>query len=491
MTTISSTVPSVTKWIQEGPKMWIGNAAVNSDETFEVLNPWNDNLVAKVPKATRQQVQNALEGAHSSTFDLSPAQRSQILHRTANHFRDHADEVARLITAESGLSLQATRYEVNRSINVLKAGAEWTLRYGEKDWTAPYQNGTLVGKAELEVIADPVSLAVSITPFNHPLNQVVHKVVPAIAAGVCHVLKPSEKTPLVALYLAQVLAGYGLPAHALNVITGDPEEIVPQLTGYSGLEVLSFTGSVRIGKLIARQMVANGNELARYIPELGGNAAFVILDDADLDLAVKVALGAFDNSGQRCTAIKRILVHREIAAEFTAQFLKEAQRLTAGDPLDPTIHTGTVIDEAAARQLESRVDAALSSGAQLLWGHKRRGALYPPTVLSQVRPDMELVTEESFGPIAPIIEIDSLEEAIDIVNRSRFKLAGAIATASESKAREYAAAIRVGQFSWNGPPGYRTEEAPFGGFGDSGNGEKEGIISAIKNFYRLRTFYTH
>jgi putative phosphonoacetaldehyde dehydrogenase len=472
--------------------MIIGNQRVTSPETFPITHPYTREEVGRVPIATAAQIVEALNGAHLARPYLDCEARAAILERVARHYQENLDSAALLITAESGLCIKQTRYEVRRAINALKYAARQARILNSADLTAPYRVPGEKVAADLLVVAEPVDLAVAITPFNHPLNQVVHKIAPAIAAGACVVLKPSEKTPLSAIYLAEVLIESGLPPHMLNVITGQPPApVVKALVTHPAVQLVTFTGSVEVGKTIARMMSAGGKELVRYIPELGGNAAFVIMDDADLALAADIALGAFDNAGQRCTSIKRILLHEAVADEFIKLFLERVGRLRCGDPYDTDVDIGPVIDEEAAIRIENRVNAAIQAGAFLLMGNQRDGALYPPTVIDRVTPDMELVNRETFGPVALIIHVRALDECVEIVRAGRYRLAGAIATASEGTARRYADAIRVGQFSWNGPPGYRTENAPFGGFGDSGSGEKEGIVLATQSMLLLRTFYTH
>lgn len=474
------------------PFLLTANRRVETAESFPVHNPYDGREVGRAAVATGEQIAAALEGAWRARPCLAPAERAGLLERVARCYEEEAAQAASLLTAEAGICLRQARHEVARSVSALRAAAHQARMLAEEDWEAPYRVPGEVPAAELEVVAEPVDLAVAITPFNHPLNQVVHKVAPAVAAGACLVLKPSEKAPLSALRFAEVLIEQGLPEHMLNVVTGRPAAaVVGALVTHPGVEVVSFTGSVEVGRSIARTMAAGGNELARFVPELGGNSAFVVMDDADLPAAARIALGAFDNAGQRCTSIKRILVHEAVADDFLELFLAEAGGLRCGDPWDPETDLGPVIDEAAAVEIERRVESALRSGARLLLGHRRRGALYPPTVLDQVTPDMELVRRETFGPVAPVLRVRSLEECISIVQSGRYRLAGAIATASEESARRYAEAIQVGQLSWNGPPGYRTESAPFGGFGDSGNGQKEGIVHATRSLLRLRTFYAH
>ena len=475
----------------ESPFILVGNRREATAESFAVRSPWDGREAGRAGIAAPDQVQAALDGALSAR-PLPPRARAEILDRAAGHYEATVDDAAALITAESGICLRQARHEVDRAVRALRSAAHQARLLATEDLAARYRVPGESAAARLEVVADPVALVVGITPFNHPLNQVVHKVAPAVAAGAPLVLKPSEKTPLSALRLAEVLIDCGLPENALNVVTGRPAAaLVEALVTHPGVELVSFTGSVEIGRGIARTMAASGNELVRYVPELGGSSALVVMDDADLPAAARLALGAFDNAGQRCTAVRRILVHEAVADEFTARFLDAARALRYGDPWDPETDLGPLIDEGAAVAVEQRVATALARGARLLMGHRRHGTLYPPTVLDRVTPEMDLIERETFGPVAPILRVRSLEEAVAITRSNRRRLAGAIATASEDTARRFADAVRVGQLSWNGPPGYRTESAPFGGFGDSGNGEKEGIVHATRAMLNLRTFWKH
>ena len=344
----------------------------------------------------------------------------------------------------------------------------------------------------MRVISEPWDLAIGITPFNHPLNMVVHKVAPAIAAGTPIVIKPSEKTPLTAIKFGEILIACGLPENMLNIVVGIPAKtIVDQLVSYPGLDLVSFTGSVQVGKYIAAKMANNGNGLKKYMPELGGNASFVVMDDCDIDLAANIALGAYANSGQRCTAIRKIMLHDSIADDFLQRFVELAGQIKYGDPMDPNVDMGTVISSEQAEVIQLRIENAVRDGARVLLGNERDGALLAPTIVDNVSHNSELVVEETFGPVASIIRIHNIEDAISLIKASPFRLAGSIATSNRDIAERLHNSIHVGQFSWNGPPGYRTEEAPFGGFGDSGNGEKEGVIMMTRAMRRLRTFYEH
>jgi aldehyde dehydrogenase (NAD+) len=324
------------------------------------------------------------------------------------------------------------------------------------------------------------------------MNQVAHKIAPAIASNAPVLLKPSDKTPLSALKLVEILYECGLPEGMVNVvISNDPKFFLKTSLESNVFDVVTFTGGVDVGRYISRKIAETENNFIKFIPELGGNPAITILEDADIKVAVRSALNAFENSGQRCTSVKRILLHNDIADRFIDSFLKEVKRIYYGNPLDYETDMGTLIDENSALIIEKKVNNAIRDGAKLLFGNQRRGALYSPTVLDYVSIESELVITETFGPVAPIIRINSIDEAIDIINSVPYKLAGSAITKDVNKAKFISDSIQVGQFNWNNNPGFRTEMAPFGGFGVSGNGEKEGVILAAEGFRKVRTFYEH
>jgi aldehyde dehydrogenase (NAD+) len=324
----------------------------------------------------------------------------------------------------------------------------------------------------------------AITPFNHPLNQVIHKVAPAVATNNRVVLKPSEKTPLAAYALADILYEAGLPSPMLSVVTGDPREIADELLTHADVDLVTFTGGVAVGKRIAARAVYK-----RQVLELGGNDPLIVMDDADLEEAAALAAsGSYKNSGQRCTAIKRMLVHARVADEFTARLVEATRAVKYGDPLDAATDMGTVIDEAAAVEFQRRVDAALAAGARLKIGHERRGALYAPTVVDRVRPEMQLVREETFGPVSPIIAFDTLDEAIAIANGTAYGLSSAVCTNRLDVITRCIAELAVGTVNVREVPGYRLELTPFGGIKDSGLGYKEGVQEAMKSFTNVKTY---
>jgi aldehyde dehydrogenase (NAD+) len=298
------------------------------------------------------------------------------------------------------------------------------------------------------------------------------------------VLKPSEKTPLSALKLADILYEAGLPPEMFAVVTGDPREIADELLTHADVDLVTFTGGVAVGKYIAAKAVYK-----RQVLELGGNDPLIVMEDADLEEAATLAaLGSYKNSGQRCTAIKRMLVHQQVAAPFTELLVAKSRAVKYGDPMDPKTDMGTVIDEAAAQSFEARVNEALAQGARLLYGNVRDGALYSPTVLDRVAPEMAVVKQETFGPVSPVISFASLDEAIRIANSTAYGLSSAVCTNRLDYITRCVSELNVGSVNVREVPGYRLELTPFGGIKDSGLGYKEGVQEAIRSFTNTKTY---
>ena len=461
----------------------IGGARLRTARTIDVFNPYSGERVGTVPMASVAHVQRAMEIAHAYVPRLSRYERSAILNRAAVLLRERTEEASDLITAESGLSKKDSVYEVGRVADVLNFGANEALRDDGQVFSCDL---TPHGKQRKVITTREPLLGVitAITPFNHPMNQVAHKVVPSVASNNRMVLKPSEKVPLSACYFADLLYEAGLPPEMLQVVTGDPREIADELLTHPHVDLITFTGGVAIGKYIAAKA-----GYRRIVLELGGNDPLIVMDDADLDKASDLAVqGSYKNSGQRCTAVKRMLVHEKVAAAFTERVVEKTRAWRHGDPMDKANDMGTVIDEAAARHFEQVVDQAVAQGARLLTGHRREGALYAPTVLDRVRPEMTVVREETFGPVSPIVTFASIEEAIAISNGTAYGLSSGICTHRMEDAIRFAKELKVGTVNLWEVPGYRIELTPFGGIKDSGLGYKEGVQEAIKSFTNCKTF---
>jgi aldehyde dehydrogenase (NAD+) len=313
---------------------------------------------------------------------------------------------------------------------------------------------------------------------------VVHKIAPALAAGTPVILKPSEKTPLTAVKITELFYEAGLPPNMLSVLLGPTAEVAEVLVKDPRVDIVSFTGSVAVGKRIA--------ETAGYkkvILELGGNDPLIVLEDADLDKAVFLATeGSFRNSGQRCTAVKRILVDEKIKERFVEKLVEKAKEYVCGDPADPATRVGTVIDEASAIYLESVVAEAVEQGARVLLGGRRHGALMEPTVIVDVPREAKMVVQESFGPLAPVLSFTDIDDAIALSNSTAYGLSSGVVTNNMEHALRFIRELKVGTVNINEVPGYRIESSPFGGIKDSGLGIKEGVIEAIKCFSYVKTF---
>ncbi len=450
---------------------------------IEVRNPFTRELVGSVPKATLDEVRRAYDFARAFRPRLSRFERSNILHRAAALVRERVEAIAALITAESGLCLKDTRYEAGRVADVLMFGANACLTDDAQTFACDITpHGR---KRRVHTQREPLlGVITAITPFNHPMNQVAHKVVPSIATNNRMVLKPSEKVPLSALYFADLLYEAGLPGEMLSVITGDPREIADEMLTNAAVDLVTFTGGVTIGKYIAAKA-----GYRRIVLELGGNDPIIVMEDADLDEASTLAVsGSYKNSGQRCTAVKRMLVHESVRARFTDLVVDKTRAWRYGDPADDGVDMGTVIDEAAARQFEVRVNEAIAQGARLLAGQRREGALFAPTVIDQVRPEMSVVLEETFGPVSPIIGFANIDEAIAISNGTAYGLSSSICTNRMDYITRFVAELQVGTVNVREVPGYRLELTPFGGIKDSGLGYKEGVQEAMKCFTNLKTY---
>jgi putative phosphonoacetaldehyde dehydrogenase len=436
-----------------------------------------------VPKATTGEVRAAFSKANAFRAELTRFERAAILNKAAAIVRGRAAEIAALITAESGLSLKDSTYETGRVADVLTFGATEVLKDDGQIFSCDL---TPHGKKRRVYTQRSPLLGVisAITPFNHPMNQVAHKVVPSVATNNRMVLKPSEKVPLSAIRFADILYEAGLPREMLTIVTGDPREIADELITNEHVDLVTFTGGVAIGKSIAQKA-----GYRRIVLELGGNDPIIVMEDADLDEASTLAVqGSYKNSGQRCTAVKRMLVHESVAAKFTEAVVEKTRAWKFGDPTDAHNDMGTVIDETAARLFESRVSEAVSQGARLLCGNTREGALYAPTVLDRVDPQMAVVREETFGPVSPIITFRNIDEAIAISNGTRFGLSSSVCTNRLDYITRFVSELQVGTVNVREVPGYRLELTPFGGIKDSGLGYKEGVQEAMKSFTNLKTY---
>jgi phosphonoacetaldehyde dehydrogenase len=464
--------------------MRLAGKRVETDGVVEVFNPYTNEVVGTVPAARPEHVREAFAKAKAFKPKLTRYERQQILQKTAETLRDRKEEFARLITAESGLCWKDSLYEASRAYDVWSFAAQLTIKDDGEIYSCDISpNGK---QRKIYTTRLPLLGVISaITPFNHPLNMVSHKLAPAIATNNRVVLKPTELTPLTALALADVLYEAGLPPEMLSVVTGNPSTMGDAMITDPDADLITFTGSVRVGKYIAEKA-----GYRRIVLELGGNDPLIVMEDADLDKAAELAVqGATKNSGQRCTAVKRILVVESVAEAFSEKALEKARKLKAGDPMDPATDIGSVINERSAALFEARVDDAVGKGAKRLHGERRAGALFPPTVVDHVPYDCELVREETFGPVIPIIRCpNDIESVIRLSNSTAYGLSSGVCTNRLDYITRFVAELEVGTVNVWEVPGYRIEMSPFGGIKDSGLGYKEGVVEAMKSFTNLRTY---
>ncbi|SEG74824.1 phosphonoacetaldehyde dehydrogenase [Bosea lathyri] len=464
--------------------MRIAGKLVSTDDMLEVRNPYDNTVVGLIPAARPEHVRDAFAKAKAFKPKLTRYERQQILQKTAELLRDRKDEFARLITAEAGLCWKDSLYEASRAYDVWSFAAQLTIKDDGEMFACDISPN---GKArKIFTTRQPLLGVISaITPFNHPLNMVSHKLAPAIATNNRLVLKPTELTPLTALALADVLYEAGLPPEMLSVVTGNPSTMGDAMITDPDADLVTFTGSVRVGKHIA-----NTAGYKRIVLELGGNDPLIVMEDADLDKAAELAVtGATKNSGQRCTAVKRILVVESVADAFSKLVVEKARKLKCGDPMDPETDVGTVINERSAQLFEARVEDAVRHGARVLHGAPRQGALFHPTVVDHVPYDCELVHEETFGPVIPIVRCpNDIAAVIAISNSTAYGLSSGICTNRMDYASRFVAELEVGTVNIWEVPGYRIEMSPFGGIKDSGLGYKEGVVEAMKSFTNVKTW---
>ncbi len=466
--------------------MRIGGEKIFTDTTVDVTYPYTEEVIATVPAGTAKHAKQAFEIAANYKPSLTRYERQQILFRAAEIIRDRREDIAHWLTLELGICKQHALYETGRSYDVFTLAGQLAIQDDGEIFSCDL---TPHGKSrKIFTKREPVRSISAITPFNHPLNMVAHKIAPAIATNNCVVCKPTEQTPLTAITLADILYEAGLPPEMFQIVTGLPEDIGEEMMLNEHIDIITFTGGVPVGKLIASKA-----GYKRQALELGGNDPLIVCNDisgSDLDKAATIAVaGATGNSGQRCTAIKRILVQESVADAFVPLVLEKAKKIKFGDPQDPETQLGCVIHDQAAELFENRVLQAEQEGAEILYHPGRQGALLPPIVVDKVPHNSELVMEETFGPIIPIVRVpDSDEEVIRISNSTQFGLSSGVCTNDLNRAIKYINSLDVGTCNIWEQPGYRIEMSPFGGIKDSGNAVKEGVIEAMRFFTNVKTY---
>jgi lactaldehyde dehydrogenase len=462
-------------------KMVINGKLIDKDDKIDVINPTNNQIVDTVPSGSIEDITNALQAANRAKKDIeemSSRKVSRILYNIYKEVLKNSNSLAELITLETGKPIKDSKDEIKRSVETILLSAEESKRiYGE---TVP-MDACIGGRTALGfTIKEPIGVISAITPFNYPVNLAIHKIAPAIAAKNTVILKPSIKAPLAALKLAQIMASH-LPDGVINAVTGHSRIIGNEMVLSPLVDKISFTGSVETGISIS-----NKAGMKKINLELGGNDPLIILEDANIDKAVTAAVsGSFLNAGQVCIAVKRIILHENVADEFVNKLVSETGKLNMGNPIEIETDIGPLIDEDAALKVSILVDDALNNGAEILLGGKRNGSFYSPTILDHVTPNMKIVRDETFGPIAPLIRVQSVDEAFEVANDSKYGLQAGVFTESIENALKAARKIEAGSVIINRQPTFRTDNMPFGGFKMSGMG-KEGVKYAVDDMTKTK-----
>ena len=462
---------------------YINGAWVTGEGTFDVHDPATGKTIASVANLTQQAAGAAIDAANKAWplwRDKTAKERAAILMEWYRLQMLHADDLARIMTAEQGKPLAEAKGEVAYGASFVEWFAEEGRRiYGE---TIPStdQNRRLL------VLKQPIGVCAAITPWNFPIAMITRKVAPALAAGCTVVIKPAEQTPLSALGFAELAHRAGLPAGVLNVLTADSQrsiEIGKLLCSSDTVRHLSFTGSTEVGRILAAQCAPTIKKISL---ELGGNAPFIVFDDADIDSAVEGAMiSKYRNAGQTCVCANRFCVQESVYEKFVEKFAAKAKAIRVGNGFEPGVQQGPMIDEQALEKIELHVSDALSKGAKLVTGGQRQGErAYQPTVLSHVTSEMRCAREETFGPVAPVFSFKTEEEAIALANNTEFGLA------SYFYSRDIGRIFRVGEALEYGMVGINTglistAEAPFGGVKQSGLG-REGSHHGIEDYVEMK-----
>ncbi|WP_254547111.1 aldehyde dehydrogenase family protein [Halomarina pelagica] len=475
-------------------QMLIDGSWRDGDERADVVHPYDGEVVGSVPMANAEQVTAAIEAADRAyrASTLSAYERYELLSRTADRLAARTDEIAQIITSEQGKPITESRTEVDRAVQTLRLSAEEAKRlFGEY---VPMDAQKGFARDHCFTQREPLGVVAAITPFNFPLNLMVHKVGPALAAGNGVVGKPATNTPLSSIALFECLDEaadeVGAPDGLVNVVTGSGSTVGDAVLRHEAVEAISFTGSTAVGKYLA-----DNSGMKEVTLELGGNDPTIVWSDTDIEgAATQVVGGACSNAGQVCNSVERVLVHEEIHDELVDALVEAAEALTVGDPFDEATDIAAMVDDEQFGTVVELFEETVGRGATVECGGNYGGDLgdrvFEPTVLSGVTPDMPAACEETFGPLVPVISVSDFDEAIREANNTEYGLEAGIFTQDIDRARRAADEIEAGGVNVNTVSGFRADHMPYGGFKDSGVG-KEGIKYACEHFSRTKLVGFH
>ena len=462
-------------------KFLINGQWLTSPEKHDVKSPYNGKVIGTSYRPTTDDVENAIKVATAAfeiTKKMPPYQRSEILSNIARRLQNKKEEMAQVIAAEAGKPIKAARIEAERSILTFTIAAEEAKRI----------NGEIIpldihpyGKDRIcNISRFPIGPIAGISPFNFPLNLVVHKVAPCIASGNTMILKPASQTPLSSLKLGEIAMEAGLPAGALNILPCSAQVAEPLITD-ERIKKLTFTGSPAVGWGLKKRC---GRK--RITLELGGNAGVIVHNDADLDYAVdRIIMGGFGYAGQTCISVQRIFVQNDVLEKFKEKFIKKVKALKSGDPLDENTDVGPMISEKEAERAEEWVKEAVNNGATILTGGQRNETMLKPTVITDVKPDMKVSCQELFAPVVTLVSYSDFHAAVKEVNDSDFGLQAGIFCKDLDLIYSAYREIEVGGLVVGDVPTFRIDHMPYGGVKSSGLG-REGIRYAIEEMTEMK-----
>jgi acyl-CoA reductase-like NAD-dependent aldehyde dehydrogenase len=468
-------------------KMYVAGQWIDKSQKIEVRNSYDGSVIDTVPRAESADIDRALQSAERGAramAKLTSHERWTILRRAADLLAARVDELGTLISKEEGKIIAEGRAEVLRAVDTITESAEEAKRvHGETVALDAASHGA--GKFGV-TIRVPCGVVVAISPFNFPLNLVCHKVGPAIAGGNAVIVKPATDTPLSALRLTEILLEAGLPPEGVNTLTGSGGEIGDRLVADRRVRKITFTGSRDVGEHICKTA-----GIKRVTMELGSNAPVIVMPDADLDkVAAAVASTGYANAGQVCISTQRVLTSSSVYSDFLDALRPKVAGLKTGNQLDPTVNVGPMIKEKEAVRVDEWVKEAVASGARVVTGGQRQGAMYVPTVVADVKPNMRISSDELFGPAVAVTPFTDIDEAIALANDTNYGLAAGIFTENLEWAWKFAREVQSGNLHVNWGPQWRADRMPYGGLKESGFG-KEGPAYAIEEMTELKMVIFH
>jgi acyl-CoA reductase-like NAD-dependent aldehyde dehydrogenase len=461
-------------------RLLVGGEWIETGDWIDVRSPYSGDVVGRVPRAGSEETRRALDAAEAAMASPLPAhERAAILDRVASLLAERVDEAARTISSEAGKPMKAARVEASRAVSTFTmAAAEARKLVGE----AVPMDASPAGAGKIAfTLRVPIGIVGAISPFNFPLNLVAHKIAPALAAGCAAVLKPAEKTPLSALFLAELETEAGLPPGWLNVVCGPARDIGDVLVEDERVRLITFTGSGPVGWGLRERAARKRVNL-----ELGNSTPVIVAADADIaDTAARLAANAFSFAGQSCISVQRIYVERDAYDAFVEEFVPRVEALVVGDPADEDTDVGPVIAPSERDRIIDWIEEARAAGAEVLTGGKLEGELIAPTVIARAPADAKVSCDEVFGPVCTLTPFDTFDEAVALANGTRFGLQAGVFTKDLSVALRSARELEFGGVTVNEAPTFRADQMPYGGVKDSGN-TREGPAYAVREMTEER-----